>query len=89
MIKDLVLWLVFMAVFIVAAAALSGCTREGESRRVLESSGFTEIKITGWKPFACSKGDDFQTGFTAINTQGQLVEGVVCCGILKSCTIRF
>lgn len=31
----------------------------------------------------------FTTGFVATNPQGMRVEGVVCCGWLKSCTVRF
>lgn len=31
----------------------------------------------------------FQTGFVAKNPAGKRVEGVVCCGVLKACTVRF
>lgn len=68
---------------------LAGCgAAPDSSTKTLVKSGYTDIEITGWLPFSC--GDDtFSTGFTATNPQGQPVEGVVCCGILKACVVRF
>lgn len=68
---------------------LLGCTNETESRRTLEAYGFTEIRFTGYQPWACSEDDQIHTGFIARNPQGMSVDGVVCCGFLKSCTVRF
>ena len=68
---------------------LCSCTDESSSRHALESSGYTDIQITGWEPFSCLDSDTFATGFTAKNPQGTSVSGVVCCGWMKNCTIRF
>lgn len=42
-----------------------------------------------WAPLSCSNSDTYSTGFAATNPAGQPVSGVVCCGVLKSCTVRF
>ncbi len=68
---------------------LAACTDEAASIRTLESSGFSEISLKGYDAFACGKGDHFATRFRAKNPQGRFVSGVVCCGMVKSCTIRF
>lgn len=74
---------------VVLALLLTGCTDEGGSRKALESAGFTDINFQGYAWFGCGKDDGFHTEFTAKNPQGKQVSGVVCCGLLKSCTIRF
>jgi hypothetical protein len=66
-----------------------GCTDESATRETLRKAGFTEVQTTGYSAFACSEDDNFSTGFRAKNPQGQVVEGTVCCGFLKSCTVRF
>ena len=72
-----------------AAATVSGCTAPDTAYRTLESSGYTDIQLTGYKPFSCSKDDTFSTGFVAKNPRGQVVEGTVCSGWLKNGTVRF
>ncbi len=73
----------------VLAALMVSCTSEDGTRETLEKSGFSDIEVGGYAPFACAKGDAFQTKFTAKNPLGRRVEGVVCCGWLKDCTVRF
>ncbi len=52
--------------------------------------GFSDIRTTGYKWFACSEGDWYHTGFVAINPQGVEVSGVVCSGLFfKNSTVRF
>ena len=51
--------------------------------------GFTDVQFTGYSFFACSKDDEYHTGFKAKNPSGKKISGTVCCGILKSCTVRF
>lgn len=70
-------------------AALVGCSDEVASRETLRKSGFTDIEITGYKWNACGEDDTYSTGFIATNPTGQRVSGVVCCGIMKACTVRF
>lgn len=72
-----------------AAVSLIGCTAPSRSRTTLESAGYSDIQIGGYSFFACGQDDHFSTKFVAKNPAGQEVSGTVCCGWLKSCTIRF
>jgi hypothetical protein len=74
---------------LLAVISIAGCTDETAARRALESSGFTDVKITGYAYFGCSDKDTFHTGFEARGPKGQFAEGVVCSGWLKGATIRF
>jgi hypothetical protein len=65
------------------------CSDESRSREVLQRAGYKDIQITGYTPFYCGEDDHFSTGFKANNPRGQEVSGVVCCGVIKGCTIRF
>jgi hypothetical protein len=57
---------------------------------VLEQNGFTNVTITGWRPFAKSEKDWYSTGFSATNvTTGKQVTGAVTSGVFKGNTIRF
>lgn len=68
---------------------LISCTDDSRTRQTLEDSGFTEVTVGGYDFFACSKDDTYHTSFTAKNSRGKVVSGTVCCGVLKSCTVRF
>lgn len=68
---------------------LAACTDEQRTRSTLEAAGFTEIETTGYDWWSCGQGDDYSTGFRAKNPRGELVQGVVCCGWAKACTVRF
>jgi len=77
---------------LLVASALVSCDDPSRARITLEKAGFTEIQTTGYVWMACSDDDDTHTGFMAKNSQGLIVEGVVCCGWnvwTKACTIRF
>jgi len=76
-------WIIF-----VVAVLMVACTSSQRSDEVLKKSGFHDIQIGGYGWFACGE-DLFKTKFTATNVNGEKVEGTVCCGILKSCTVRF
>lgn len=65
------------------------CTSEARAREVLDEQGFTDVEMTGYVWAACSDDDVTHTGFRATNPKGRKVEGVVCCGWLKSCTVRW
>ena len=69
--------------------AVVGCTDEARTVQTLEKAGYSQIQTTGYAPFECGEGDTFHTGFRAKNPAGSVVEGTVCCGIAKGCTIRF
>ena len=67
----------------------AGCTDVDRTVHTLLSSGYQNIQITGYEPWGCGQGDSYSTGFIATNPTGQRVTGVVCCGLIKSCTVRF
>lgn len=66
------------------------CTRPDDARRVLHQHGFSDVTITGWRPFMAGKDDSISTGFEATAPNGSRVSGAVTGGfILKGSTIRF
>jgi len=70
---------------------ICGCTDEPRTKRVLEQSGYTNVKITGYRFFGCGEDDDCATGFIATAPNGDIVSGVVCSGFYsfsKGATIR-
>lgn len=68
---------------------LSGCTAPNRAKETLEKGGYSNITIGDYDWFSCGKDDYFSNEFEAVNYLGQKVQGTVCCGILKGCTIRF
>lgn len=65
-------------------------TNKTETRRILNENAYISVKTTGYKWFACSTDDWSHTGFSAINSNGNKIKGVVCCGLIfKNCTIRY
>jgi len=65
------------------------CVQEDKATQLLESQGYTEIKITGWRPFMASDSDSFSTGFEAKSPKGEYVTGAVTAGLFKGSTVRF
>lgn len=80
-------------VLVIVAACLggvlAGCTSETEATRALSGAGYSDIKMTGYRPFLCDEKDTLSTGFEATGPNGNRVSGAVCSGILKGATIRF
>lgn len=69
---------------------LTSCTNPEKATALLETQGYEDIQITGFKFFGCSEDDLSRTGFIATGMNGQQVEGVVCSGwFFKGATIRF
>lgn len=82
---------VTMAAVLGLSALFAGCfTGDDEARRAAEAAGMSDVRLDGTAWFACNSDQD-KTGlrFTATNPRGQRVSGVVCCGILKGCTVRW
>lgn len=75
---------------LLATLALASCVCVSNStlHRVLEAEGFTEVEATGLAPLSCSDSDTFRSGFKAKGRDGKPVEGSVCCGVFKNCTVR-
>jgi hypothetical protein len=59
------------------------------ANETLIKAGFTDPVITGIGYFDCSRDDISMMRFEATNPQGIRVQGTVCCGLLKRCTIRY
>ena len=78
-------------ILLIGLLALAGCeTTPDEAADTLDKAGFTNIKTGDSVWFGCdSKGDKMGREFTATNSNGRQVSGVVCCGTWKRCTIRF
>ncbi len=68
---------------------VSGCTKAQETTKILKQQGYTEIETTGYAWLSCSQDDLFRTKFTAISPAKKSVNGVMCCGFFKACTIRY
>jgi hypothetical protein len=80
----------YVLIVVIVSVGLIGCTSPADAERALKSEGMTNIKVTGYNFFACSKDDFYHTGFTATNFLGNNVEGTVCSGLLfKGSTIRY
>lgn len=76
-------------ILILTIGLLSGCTDASTAQRVLHQQGYTNVVITGYRPFVGSDGDTYVTGFEATSPNGNRVTGAVCSGFLKGATIRF
>lgn len=80
---------IVMLSLVAAAVFVAGCTDPQKATRILTDQGYMHIEVTGYKAFACSDDDIFQTGFRAMSPSGREVSGVVCSGLFKGSTIRF
>ena len=58
------------------------------AERILSEQGYTEIKITGYRPLMAGEDDTFSTGFEAKSPSGHIVTGAVTGGVFKGRTIR-
>lgn len=78
---------VVVLILLVAAA----CTEPEKSTKLLETHGYTQIEITGYRGALCSDDDHYGTGFQALAPITNLpVSGAVCAGaFFKGATIRF
>ncbi len=88
--KEKILYIIPFAILLLLIPALpKACTHPDTALRVLESSGYTEVEITGWRPFSKGEDDWFSTGFRAKSPSGANTTGVVTGGLfLKGNTIR-
>jgi starvation-inducible outer membrane lipoprotein len=72
------------------ALSITACTSVTDANKALEAEGYTDITLTGYDWFSCSKDDTYHTGFVAKNREGKTVTGTVCSGLLfKGYTIRY
>lgn len=76
----------------VATIIFAGCTNENDflkGKRQLENQGYTDVVNTGYSGFCCSDSDDYSSGFTCKDKNGEVVKGCICSGFMKGITIRF
>ncbi len=74
---------------LIAVVLLAGCTNADDATRTLKAAGYTDILITGYRWFGCSKDDSVRTGFIATGRDGSKVSGIVCGELFfKGNTIR-
>lgn len=59
---------------------LVSCTNKRGAYHALEAQGFTQISVGGYAAFSCGRDDGAANEFTATNSKGVRVSGVVCCG---------
>ena len=81
------LCLIGVVIWLVAILCGGGTDPEGATR-VLKASGYSNIEMTGYRWFAGSKEDSFNTGFSATTPTGERVTGCVTSGPFKGHTIR-
>lgn len=85
---------VFMSLLVIAAIGAAviftpiGCTQPDDARRVLESAGYKNVEITGWRPMMAADDEQYSTGFSAIGPSGQRVTGAVTARAFGGSTIR-
>lgn len=69
---------------------LASCgVNEAKGKRILESQGLSNVLIGGYAFWGCGQDDDFASTFTAKDSKGNDVSGVVCGGVFKGYTVRF
>ena len=77
-IKNIIILSLFPLVFIFLFIVPSMNKDRPELVPFLEKQGYSQVKITGYAYFGCSKESYYKNKFTAVNSQGNPVEGVVC-----------
>lgn len=81
--------LIIPAIFILMILyTFIGCSDPESAIKTLQASGYTNIVITGSRPFSKGNDDFYSTGFKANSINGTLVSGTVTKGFIKGSTIR-
>lgn len=74
---------------LVLIIASGGFVDEYGATKTLEAQGYTNVEITGWRPFAAGEDDTYSTGFRATAPNGDTVTGTVTKGLFfKGSTVR-
>lgn len=85
--KSIIIWLAVIACALVGSYKYMFDTQG--TTELLKKNGYTDIVIHGYEYFGCDKNDVFHTAFTAKNSNGVVIDGLVCKGFMKGSTIRF
>ena len=79
-----------MKKLVLALMLLSGCaTDTKEASRTLYKAGFKDVRVGDLSYWGCGQDDLMGRHFRAMNPSGDYVDGIVCCAMLKGCTVRF
>lgn len=79
--------IVLMVSFLVGTGC-GACDRPGKTREALQAAGIEDIQLGGHSFLGCSDDDISSIHFTG-RVGDRKVSGVVCCGLLKRCTVRY
>jgi hypothetical protein len=82
-------WATLLMFFIALYLYVRPHANVADSTEALNNAGYQNIEIMGESRFYACETEYYKTAFRARNSNGDVVKGVVCCGLLKSCTIRF
>jgi hypothetical protein len=78
------------ALLFLAALMPAGVGTIARAHHLLEKQGYKGIQVEAMGLFGCSRDDvnNQSVKFNALSPGGMRAKGYVCCGWLKSCTIR-
>lgn len=79
----------FAGAFLVFWLTFGVATTDSEAVGTAQSLGLRNVKPGTVSFLECGQDDKVGRSFTATNSVGEPVSGVVCCGFLKRCTVRF
>jgi hypothetical protein len=75
-------------ILLILTRLMMGFTDPAGATKVLNDQGYSEVEITGWRPFMGSDSDVRCTGFKAKSPNGTAVTGAVTGGVFKGKVIR-
>lgn len=82
-------WPALVATILGVGLMIFAYSDDSYEEKVLNQLGYTDVQVKGWAPLKCAESDLTSKNFVAKNERGGQVQGVVCCGIFKSCTVRW
>jgi len=77
-----------LLIALVVLGAVS-CTPAKWAVDAANDAGLDAVLTDGVAPLSCGSDDLMGRRITATNPRGQRIDAVVCCGIFKSCTVRY
>jgi len=87
--------LIISAVILVIIIALwissanGGLGVKDRAATAVETAGYSDVELGDYQWFSCSSGDWAGWSFTALDRDEHTINGYVCCGLLKACTVRY
>lgn len=87
---DAKLYLIFIGVYLMAITMGACNVDEVRFDNVMQSEGYEDVTQGKYDWFECGWGDELNSSFRAKNVStGLRVNGTVCCGVFKGCTVRW